>query len=193
MARPAACGNLPELSIKESLSMKALKSLSLISMVALVAACGGPEPETRESGSADPQVAPQQEVQKMATGQSVEIEPGLDRKIVTAGHGDVAQAGQIAVVHYTGWLYDEVAADNRGDKFDSSVDRGQHFEFPIGAGRVIQGWDRGVAGMRVGEVRELTIAPELAYGSRGAGDVIPPGATLVFEVELAALKGDPGQ
>ncbi len=173
--------------------MKALKCLSLISIVALVAACGGPEPETRDSESADPQVAPQQEVEEKATGQSVEIEPGLDRKIVTAGHGDVAQAGQIAVVHYTGWLYSEDAADNRGDKFDSSVDRGQHFEFPIGAGRVIQGWDRGVAGMRVGEVRELTIAPELAYGSRGAGDVIPPDATLVFEVELAALKGTPGQ
>lgn len=173
--------------------MKALKCASLISIAVLVAACGGPEPETRESKSADPQVAPQPEVQEMATGQSVEIVPGLDHKIVTAGHGDVAQAGQIAVVHYTGWLYDEEAAGNRGDKFDSSVDRGQHFEFPIGAGRVIQGWDRGVAGMRVGEVRELTIAPELAYGSRGAGDVIPPGATLVFEVELAALKGTPGQ
>ncbi len=173
--------------------MKALKCASLVSIVVMVAACGGPEPETRESESADPQVAPQQEAEEMATGQSAEIVPGLSYKTVTAGHGDVAQAGQVAVVHYTGWLYDEDAADNRGDKFDSSVDRGQHFEFPIGAGRVIQGWDRGVAGMRVGEVRELTIAPELAYGSRGAGDVIPPDATLVFEVELAALKGTPGQ
>jgi len=119
----------------------------------------------------------------------VEIVPGLDRRILTAGSGDMAEAGQVAVVHYTGWLYDEDSPDNRGTKFDSSVDRGQHFEFPLGAGRVIQGWDRGVAGMRVGEVRELTIAPELAYGERGAGDVIPPGATLVFEVELADLKG----
>jgi FKBP-type peptidyl-prolyl cis-trans isomerase len=125
----------------------------------------------------------------METGQSVEIVPGLDRRILTAGSGETAEAGQVAVVHYTGWLYDEESPDNRGTKFDSSVDRGQHFEFPLGAGRVIQGWDRGVAGMRVGEVRELTIAPELAYGERGAGDVIPPGATLVFEVELADLKG----
>jgi FKBP-type peptidyl-prolyl cis-trans isomerase len=106
-------------------------------------------------------------------------------RVLKEGSGGTARAGQTAVVHYTGWLYDAAAPDHRGQKFDSSVDRGQHFEFPLGAGAVIAGWDRGVAGMQVGEVRELTIAPELAYGERGAGTVIPPGATLVFEVELA--------
>lgn len=119
----------------------------------------------------------------------VEIEPGLTMRVLNEGSGKTAQPGQTAVVHYTGWLYDAAAPDNRGQKFDSSLDRGQHFEFPLGAGAVIAGWDRGVAGMQVGEVRELTIAPELAYGERGAGAVIPPGATLVFEVELADVVG----
>ena len=118
-----------------------------------------------------------------------EIMPGLTMKTLNNGYGRAAVAGDIAVVHYTGWLYDESAPDNRGDKFDSSVDRGQVFEFPLGAGRVIQGWDQGVEGMLIGETRELTIAPELAYGDRGAGAVIPPGATLVFEIELKGLRG----
>ncbi|MCB1845438.1 MAG: FKBP-type peptidyl-prolyl cis-trans isomerase [Halioglobus sp.] len=113
-------------------------------------------------------------------------------RVLRAGNGETAKPGEIAVVHYTGWLYDADAADHRGQKFDSSVDRGQHFRFPLGAGRVIRGWDAGVEGMQVGEVRELTIAPEMAYGDRGAGNVIPPGATLVFEVELAGLEGRDG-
>lgn len=117
-----------------------------------------------------------------------EIVPGLTARIIQEGNGAVASVGQTAVVHYTGWLYDPEAADHRGEKFDSSVDRGQHFRFPLGAARVIRGWDEGVVGMQVGEIRELTIAPELAYGERGAGNVIPPGATLVFEVELAAVE-----
>jgi FKBP-type peptidyl-prolyl cis-trans isomerase FkpA len=95
--------------------------------------------------------------------------------------GAVAEAGQNVSVHYTGWLTD-------GTKFDSSVDRGQPFQFPLGAGRVIQGWDKGVAGMKIGEKRKLTIPPEMGYGSRGAGAVIPPNATLVFEVELLGLN-----
>jgi FKBP-type peptidyl-prolyl cis-trans isomerase len=173
--------------------MKTLKYLSLCSILVLAAACERPEPETGKDEMTGEQAAPQPEAEDMETGQSVEIVPGLDRRILTAGSGETAEAGRVAVVHYTGWLYDEESPDNRGTKFDSSVDRGQHFEFPLGAGRVIQGWDRGVAGMRVGEVRELTIAPELAYGERGAGDVIPPGATLVFEVELADLKGTADQ
>lgn len=115
---------------------------------------------------------------------ATQIVPGLTMRVLQPGSGETAEPGQVAVVHYTGWLYDPEAASNRGTRFDSSVDRGQPFEFPLGAGAVIEGWDRGVAGMQVGEVRELTIAPELAYGQRGAGDVIPPGATLVFEVEL---------
>jgi FKBP-type peptidyl-prolyl cis-trans isomerase len=113
-----------------------------------------------------------------------EIATGLSARILSSGDGQVAQAGDNVAVHYTGWLYDESAENNRGTKFDSSVDRGEHFQFPLGAGRVIKGWDQGVEGMAIGEVRELIIAPEMGYGERGAGNAIPPGATLIFEIEL---------
>ena len=119
----------------------------------------------------------------------VEIAPGLSMRILKEGTGDTAENGQIAVVHYTGWLYDETTKNNRGKKFDSSVDRDQYFSFMLGARRVIQGWDQGVVDMKVGETRELTIAPDMAYGERGAGNVIASGATLVFEIELVALQG----
>lgn len=92
--------------------------------------------------------------------------------------------GQYAVVHYTGWLYDENASENKGKKFDSSLDRGQPFVFPLGLGRVIKGWDEGVAMMKVGEKRRLIIPSELGYGERGAGAAIPPHAMLLFDVEL---------
>jgi FKBP-type peptidyl-prolyl cis-trans isomerase FkpA len=105
----------------------------------------------------------------------------------TVGTGDLAESGKEVVVHYTGWLFDAAAPDNKGRKFDSSRDRGQPFSFPLGAGHVIAGWDQGVAGMRVGGQRTLTIPPELGYGARGAGNVIPPNATLVFDVELLAV------
>lgn len=121
--------------------------------------------------------------------EEVEIVPGLTMKKLANGYGRAAVAGDLATVHYTGWLYDPNAADGRGNKFDSSVDRGQPFQFSLGAGRVIRGWDEGVAGMLIGEKRELRIAPELGYGSRGAGTAIPPGATLLFEVELLGLQG----
>ena len=101
----------------------------------------------------------------------------LKIEVLNEGNGEVAETGQNVSVHYTGWLTD-------GTKFDSSVDRGQPFQFPLGAGRVIQGWDKGVQGMKIGEKRKLTIPPEMGYGARGAGAVIPPNATLVFEVEL---------
>jgi len=97
------------------------------------------------------------------------------------GTGQAIANGSTAVVHYTGWLTD-------GTKFDSSVDRGEPFSFLLGAGQVIRGWDQGVLGMKVGEKRKLTIAPELGYGSSGAGGIIPPNATLIFEVELLEIK-----
>ncbi len=103
-----------------------------------------------------------------------------------AGTGASPKTGQICVMHYTGWLYENGA---KGKKFDSSVDRGQPFEFPIGTHRVIAGWDEGVATMKVGGKRTLIIPPELGYGARGAGGVIPPNATLIFDVELLEVKG----
>ena len=107
---------------------------------------------------------------------------------ITIGEGAEATAGQKVSVHYTGWLYDENAEDKHGEKFDSSVDRGQPFDFPLGAGRVIPGWDQGVAGMKVGGKRTLVIPPDMGYGARGAGGVIPPNATLVFDVELLGVQ-----
>lgn len=104
------------------------------------------------------------------------------------GSGAIATAGSDVTVHYTGWLYDEGAADRRGAKFDSSRDRGEPFTFLLGAGQVIRGWDDGVAGMQVGGKRTLLIPSDYAYGRRGAGGVIPPGASLVFEVELVDVR-----
>ena len=104
------------------------------------------------------------------------------------GTGTAATAGKTVTVHYTGWLYDPKAADHKGKKFDSSVDRNEPFEFPVGAGMVIKGWDDGVVGMKVGGKRRLVIPPEMGYGARGAGGVIPPGATLVFDVELVEIR-----
>ena len=107
---------------------------------------------------------------------------GLQTEDLVVGQGEEAKPGRTVDVHYTGWL-------TNGTKFDSSVDRGQPFSFPLGAGRVIKGWDQGVAGMKVGGKRKLTIPAELGYGDRGAaGGVIPPGATLVFEVELLGIR-----
>ena len=105
---------------------------------------------------------------------------GLVYEDISVGEGDAAGAGQRVSVHYTGWLTD-------GTKFDSSKDRNDPFDFPLGAGHVIRGWDEGVQGMQVGGVRKLTIPPQLGYGARGAGGVIPPNATLVFEVELLKI------
>jgi FKBP-type peptidyl-prolyl cis-trans isomerase FkpA len=104
------------------------------------------------------------------------------------GTGAAVQAGQTAIVHYTGWLYDPVAKDHKGQKFDSSRDQGQPFRFPLGAGRVIRGWDEGVVGMKIGGQRTLIVPPDFGYGSTGAGGVIPPNATLLFEVELLGAE-----
>lgn len=109
---------------------------------------------------------------------------GLQYADLETGDGDTATAGGNVTVHYTGWLYEDGAA---GNKFDSSKDRGQPFDFPLGAGHVIKGWDEGVAGMKVGGKRHLIIPPDLGYGASGAGGVIPPNATLLFEVELLGV------
>ncbi len=115
---------------------------------------------------------------------------GLQYIDTVAGEGALANGGEIAVVHYTGWLYDAEKKDagNKGKKFDSSVDRGQPFKFPLGAGRVIQGWDQGVKGMKIGGKRTLIIPSALGYGARGAPGAIPPNAKLIFDVELLGLE-----
>ena len=112
---------------------------------------------------------------------------GLIKTDTVIGKGKEAVPGAMVQVNYTGWLYDAKAEDKHGAKFDSSIGRGP-FSFPLGAGRVIKGWDEGVAGMKVGGKRTLIIPSELAYGQRGAGGVIPPGATLVFDLELLDVK-----
>jgi peptidylprolyl isomerase len=119
------------------------------------------------------------------SGKPVTTPSGLQMIDTQAGTGAQPKSGQTAVVHYTGYLNDN---GRKGRKFDSSVDRGTPFEFPVGAGRVIKGWDEGVATMKVGGKRTLIIPPQLAYGERGAGGVIPPNATLIFDVELLGVK-----
>ena len=104
------------------------------------------------------------------------------------GAGREAEPGFKVTVHYTGWLYDQAAPEHKGKKFDSSLDRKEPFVFDLGAGQVIQGWDQGFAGMKIGGKRTLVIPPEMGYGARGAGGAIPPNATLVFDVELLDVK-----
>ena len=124
--------------------------------------------------------ADNKETKKMAE-QTVTTESGLKYLDMTVGTGRLAELGDTASVHYTGWLAD-------GKKFDSSVDRKEPFSFRLGAGQVIKGWDEGVMGMKIGGKRKLTIPPQLGYGARGAGGVIPPNATLTFDVELLDLR-----
>ena len=143
--------------------------LLLSFLVTLVLACG-----ESDSSNSTSEVS-------MDSNSTVTTPSGLQYKDLVLGTGTAASEGATAVVHYTGWLLD-------GTKFDSSLDRGTPFEFVIGQGRVIKGWEEGVLTMNVGGKRELIIPPNLAYGDQGAGGVIPPGATLKFEVELIELK-----
>jgi len=141
---------------------------SLIMFTALLAACSGkPGAPAAPAASA------------VTALQSVTLKPGT---------GAAIGGGQIAVVEYTGWLYEASATDTKGKQFDSSRTGGQAFKFPLGTGSVIKGWDQGVAGMKIGESRRLIIPPDLAYGDNGAGGVIPPGATLVFDIDLIAIE-----
>lgn len=142
-----------------------LPQFTLAVLIGLLSACGG-KPAAPPSGP-------------VTSMQSIELKAG-------AGEGIVP--GKVAVVQYTGWLYEATATDNKGKQFDSSRTHGQPFRFPLGAGNVIKGWDQGVAGMKVGESRRLIIPPDLAYGDGGAGGVIPPGATLVFDIDLVAIE-----
>jgi FKBP-type peptidyl-prolyl cis-trans isomerase len=165
--------------------MRILLSAILLLSSILMSACGSPTETPQQI-----QTIPENPADIDISGfESVEIAPGLSSRTLLQGDGAVAEVGHFAAVHYTGWLYDAEADKFRGQKFDSSVDRGAYFNFTLGEGRVIKGWDEGVVGMRIGEVRELTLAPEMGYGERGAGAQIPPNSTLVFVVELAGLEG----
>ncbi len=144
----------------------------LVQLAAAVAAVGAPATVLATRAAA-------QSGRPMTTSSGLQI---IDTQV---GTGASPKSGQTCVMHYTGWLYDN---GQKGRKFDSSVDRGQPFEFPIGMGRVIQGWDEGVASMKVGGKRTLIIPANLGYGARGAGGVIPPNATLMFDVELLGVK-----
>ena len=121
-------------------------------------------------------------------GYAVADSSGFTKVDVKTGTGKEATPGKMVRVHYTGWLFDKSAADNKGKKFDSSRDRPGNFTFPLGAGRVIKGWDQGVQGMKVGGQRTLIIPSSMGYGARGAGSIIPPNATLVFDVELIGVE-----
>ena len=155
-----------------------------VSMLMLVSIPAGAQDSAASPASAasTPVAQPAAPAKKTAKAPKViTTASGLQYQILKRGKGATAQIGQTVSVHYTGWLTD-------GTKFDSSVDRGQPFSFSLGAGQVIKGWDEGVAGMKVGEKRKLTIPPDLGYGAAGAGGVIPPNATLVFDVELLGVQ-----
>ncbi len=126
--------------------------------------------------------------QPIASAASAPAVASLQSVVLKPGDGAAITAGQIATVQYTGWLYETSARDNKGKRFDSSFDAGKPFSFPLGTGSVIKGWDQGVLGMKVGESRRLVIPPDLAYGDAGAGGVIPPGATLVFDIDLLKIE-----
>ncbi len=151
----------------------------LLSVCALaLAGCGrDPAPDPAVAGAAQGMVEP--DVAAVTELQKVDVVQGV---------GEGVSQGQIAVVHYSGWLYVPGAPEEKGTKFDSSRDRGQPFRFAVGAGSVIRGWDEGVQGMQVGGQRRLVVPGDLAYGPRGAGGVIPPNATLLFDVELLAIE-----
>ena len=167
------------------------KSLALATSAALaalvMAACSrGEKPASEAAAAPAAEVAAPETAAPATPTPSGSETMDLQKTDLAPGAGAEIRSGQTALVHYTGWLYDAKATDNKGTQFDSSVG-GEPFEFPLGAGRVIAGWDQGVVGMKVGGKRRLVIPPVMGYGERGAGGVIPPNATLVFDVELVEI------
>jgi len=167
-------------------------SLTIAMAFSLLAACSSRDKPADESQTAaapaSGTAAPSEPVADATSAPGTEIMP-LQKIELAPGAGAEIKSGQTALVHYTGWLYDAAAPENKGKKFDSSVDRNEPFEFPVGAGMVIKGWDEGVVGMKPGGKRRLVIPPEMGYGARGAGGgLIPGGATLVFDVELVEIR-----
>jgi FKBP-type peptidyl-prolyl cis-trans isomerase FkpA len=154
--------------------------LLVLFVAATLAGCASAPAPTPPTPAAAVTPAPASAVPASPVAKEVTTSSGLRYTDLVVGNGALAEDGMTVSVHYTGWLTD-------GTKFDSSLDRGQPFTFQLGAGQVIRGWDEGVRGMRVGGKRKLTIPPDLGYGERGAGGVIPPNATLVFEVEFVGV------
>jgi peptidylprolyl isomerase len=160
--------------------------LAVLAGLLVAVGCGQSEPPAEQAQDTPAQDAPAQETAPVAegipvvAGDTVTTASGLKYIDITVGTGETPTTGQTVAAHYTGWL-------TNGTKFDSSRDRGQEFTFPIGQGRVIKGWDEGIGSMKVGGHRLLIIPPELGYGESGAGAAIPPGATLIFDVELLHL------
>jgi FKBP-type peptidyl-prolyl cis-trans isomerase FkpA len=163
--------------------MKTIKPVLTLLVTSAALLCTGAYAQTTTAVTAAPAKAASPAAAAMGAPTALKT---VDRKV---GAGALAESGNPVLVHYTGYLYDATAPDNKGKKFDSSVDRKVPFGFIVGAGRVIKGWDEGVAGMKVGGQRTLIIPPDKGYGERGAGADIPPNATLLFDVELMSVIG----
>jgi FKBP-type peptidyl-prolyl cis-trans isomerase FkpA len=174
---------MPAIPIPETVAMRA-RTIA-IALTVLLAACSRKQEPPAPAPAPEAATTSQSPAATPSTGS--EAMP-LQKTDLTPGAGAEIKAGQTALVHYSGWLYDAAKPDHKGKQFDSSVG-GEPFEFAVGAGHVIAGWDQGVAGMRVGGKRQLVIPPELGYGARGAGGgLIPPNATLLFDVELVEIR-----
>jgi FKBP-type peptidyl-prolyl cis-trans isomerase len=169
---------------------KILIALVLLGLVTAAAACGEEDSDDAQDAGAQPSAEASSEPEVDAGGEATcyeegtETDSGLEITDEVCGDGTVAEAGKLVTVHYVGRLED-------GTQFDASKDRGQPFEFLLGGGMVIQGWDEGIVGMAIGGKRTLVIPPELGYGAEGAGEVIPPDATLIFDVELLKVADGP--
>ena len=159
----------------------------ILTALAVIACSKSGKPDGDEVPAPVAEAAPASTTASAAPASTGTANMPLTKTDLTPGTGAEIKSGQNALVHYTGWLYDAAAPEQKGKQFDSSVG-GEPFDFPLGGGRVIPGWDQGVVGMKVGDKRRLVIPPELAYGNAGAGGVIPPGATLVFDVELVEIQ-----